>query len=253
MVLARSTRPCRVARAHGSHRTRAALRHPRRADQRAELHQRLVVRPRRRAGARQDRARDRQTRFCPRPDLRSTSRREHALEHARDVRVHQLGAPLVGERAHRARRVRADARQRAQRVGVRREASLPRRARGRSPGAPARGGSAPARSSRAPPTPPSRARPRARHVVQRREGLEELAVARHDARHLRLLEHQLRDEDVVRIARPPPGQVAPVARGTSAAEARRTAARPRRGSTRGASLARVATRAVTAASTTARR
>ena len=35
-------------------------------------------------------------------------------------------------------------------------------------------------------------------------------VARHDARHLRLLQHDLRDEDRVRVARHPPGQIAPM-------------------------------------------
>ena len=58
--------------------------------------------------------------------------------------------------------------------------------------------------------------PLADHVAERSGGellgggpaLEPGQVARHDARDLRLLEHHFRDEDRVRIASPPPGQVA---------------------------------------------
>jgi hypothetical protein len=41
-----------------------------------------------------------------------------------------------------------------------------------------------------------------------RPALEPCEVAGHDALDLRLLQHHLRDEDRVRVARPPPGQVA---------------------------------------------
>ena len=54
----RQLTPARV-RTFAAHRTDFAPRHARRAHQRAELHQRLVVRPRRAAGAGQDGARDR--------------------------------------------------------------------------------------------------------------------------------------------------------------------------------------------------
>src|SRR3989338_6447258 len=42
--------------------------------------------------------------------------------------------------------------------------------------------------------------------------LEKLFIFRRDAVHLRLLEHDLRDEDLVRIARPPPREIALVVR-----------------------------------------
>ena len=46
--------------------------------------------------------------------------------------------------------------------------------------------------------------------VHRRPALEPALPARHDAVDLRLLRHHLGDEDRVRIAGPPPGQIAPV-------------------------------------------
>ena len=49
---------------------------------------------------------------------------------------------------------------------------------------------------------------RGRERSRRRPPLEPGEVARHDALDLRLLEHHLGDEDRVRIARPPPRQVA---------------------------------------------
>ena len=62
------------------HRAPPAVLHPRRADQRAELHQRLVVGPRRAAGARERRLRDRPDRLLVARALGVESWREDAGE-----------------------------------------------------------------------------------------------------------------------------------------------------------------------------
>ena len=73
------------------------------------------------------------------------------------------------------------------------------------------------------------ARGRARATSRERgKALEELAVLVDDARDLRLLEHQLRDENAIRIARPPPWKIARVATDT-----RREAGAERSCATRG--------------------
>src|SRR5918999_3499623 len=51
---------------------------------------------------------------------------------------------------------------------------------------------------------------RVRKSLDRRPALEPGEVARHDARDLRLLEHDLADEDRVRVSRPAPWEVAAV-------------------------------------------
>ena len=53
---------------------------------------------------------------------------------------------------------------------------------------------------------------RRRERLDRGPALEPGAIARNDALDLRLLEHHLADEDRVRVARPPPRQVAAVLR-----------------------------------------
>ena len=67
----------RVGRAHAPNRTLATPRHSRRAHQRAELHQRLIVRPRRLARTRQQFARDRPHALLPagRFEIRRRARR----------------------------------------------------------------------------------------------------------------------------------------------------------------------------------
>ena len=185
-----------------------AMRHSRGADQCAELHERLVVRPSGLAGARQQRLRDCPQHLLPRARLARHVGREHALKHPRDVRVHQLGAALVRERAHRTRGVRADTRQRAQgrRVGRQRASSIASAIRydPRQCVQVARAGIV----AESGPRFRDAAWPCTREVVQRWKGLEECRLLRHHARDLRLLEHQFRHEDAIGIARPAPRQVA---------------------------------------------
>ena len=196
------------------------------ADQGAELHQGLIVGPGRAAGARKNRARDRPDPLLSRPALDVDIGREHALQHPRDVGIDQLGPALVGERTDCARRVGADAGQRTQRGHVRRQ--------GRGLVAPAVRHMPGERVEVPRPRVVAEPRPRFGHasrsgacdVVQGGEGGEELSVLRHDARDLRLLKHQLGDEDAIRIARLPPGEVAPVG-AKPAAEASTEAARLR--------------------------
>ena len=91
------------------------------ANERPELHECLIVGPGGATGAWQEATRDA-------PDLALTGGslevgvgRERATEDARDVGVHEFGAPLVRERCHGPGGVVADARQLAQTRGVRRE------------------------------------------------------------------------------------------------------------------------------------
>src|SRR5258708_25221753 len=118
--------------------------------------------------------------------------------------------PLVGERCHGSRGVGADARQATELGGIWRQHR----------------GAIPSTigdfAGQAMEIPGSRvvtqAAPRLldlrrlgpRNVGQRRELLEKRAVTRHHPRHLRLLEHQLRDENLIRIAGSSPWEIARV-------------------------------------------
>jgi len=126
-----------------------------------------------------------------------------ALLHATDVCVHGEHGSVEGEARERVRRVAADA-------GKLRWIRRPARA-----GDPLR---CPMEADGTAVV--AEALPRADDVREQRRGerlcgrpaLEPREVARDDALYLRLLEHHLGDEDRVRIARPPPGQITPVLR-----------------------------------------
>jgi methionine-rich copper-binding protein CopC len=184
--------------------------HPGGADQGSELHYRLVMSPRRPPRPRKNRLGDLPQAALPFCRLGIDRRRENPAQYASDICVDERGTSLVRERRHRACRVGADAWQCPKRRGVFRELSV------RIP--PARGhldGEAMkvARASVVAETFPCfghATRFGARHIGQGREFSEKLAVFRDDTRHLRLLKHELRDEDLVWAARPAPRQVASV-------------------------------------------
>ena len=126
-----------------------------------------------------------------------------ALGDAPRVRVDRRDLRAERERGDRGRRVRADARQRAQ---VGRPAVAGDRRRGR------------VERERAPVVPEAHpggqdlgAR-RGRERRRRRPSLEPLQVPRHDPGDLGLLEHDLADEDRVGVGGPPPRQVAALLR-----------------------------------------
>ena len=132
-------------------------------------------------------------------------------EDAAHVGVHRGQVVVVGEDEDGARRVRADAGQRAQAVG---------RARQLRPAAGRRGGDGRRRALLQPPGPVvvAEALPAPQHVGERRRGEtlqvgpggEPLHEARRHPRHLGLLQHDLADQDRVGVGGVPPGQVAPV-------------------------------------------
>ncbi len=133
---------------------------------------------------------------------------EHAEQHARDVRVEDRRALAEREAPDRAGGVRADALERPQRrlVGrqLRRRSVRPTRAR--SPAAGAAGCCS--RAGTTSPTTSSLGRRRQR--LERRIAAQPLVILRQHAIDLRLLQHHLGHEDVVRVARLPPRQVAAV-------------------------------------------
>ena len=133
---------------------------------------------------------------------------EHAEEHARDVRVEDRGALAEREAQDRAGGVRADPLERRaaspRRPAARRRSARPTRARSR--GAAAAGCCSPAAAT-SPRRPP---RARSASAVERRVLLEPLVVLRQHAIDLRLLQHHLRHEDVIRVRSFAPRQVAPV-------------------------------------------
>ncbi len=180
-----------------------------RADQRAELHECLVVRPRCPTRPGENRLGNLPEPTMPFCAFRVDRRREHASQHARDIRVDQRRASLIGERGHSARRICSDARQGAKRLRVCRKLTF------RAPafGDLDRKTMEVARSRIVAETFPRLGDAsgwRARHVAEGRELAEKLAVFRDDSRDLRLLEHQLRHEHLVRAASPAPRQVARV-------------------------------------------
>ena len=121
------------------------------------------------------------------------------LDHAPNVRVHGENVALVREPGDGIRGVAADSGQLGQILG------------------PALGGDETSSPMQVEPPPVvAETLPLANHLrrarrgerLDRRPALEEGEIARNDARDLRLLEHDLGDEDRVRVARFPPGQVA---------------------------------------------
>ena len=212
-------------RALSTHRALSASRCARGADERAELHECLVVHPGRTTRAGQQPTRDL-------PDLSLSSRglevrlgSESTPQDARDVRVDELGASLVGERRNGARGILTDSRQLAQTFGlggqtaVRQSTLLCHCSR---EAVQITGACIIAESL-----------PRLAHLTRSRQGemcqtrkpLHESIVEAKHARDLCLLEHQLGYEDAIRVACPPPGKVAsilPVPCTQSAAEGRVT-------------------------------
>ena len=129
------------------------------------------------------------------------------------VGVHRGHVLVVGEDEDGARRVRADAGERAQAVG---------RARQLRRAAVRRGGDGRRRALLQPPRPVvvAEALPAPEHVGERRRGealerrphLEPFDEARRHPGHLRLLQHDLADQDGVGVGGAAPRQVAPVVR-----------------------------------------
>ena len=95
-------------RARRPHRALPAPRHPRRAHQRAQLHDRLIERPGTLPRARDDRGRRlpyrRPCSRAPQPRMKGPAK------HPRHVGVHRRRGALVGEARHRPGRVASDAR-----------------------------------------------------------------------------------------------------------------------------------------------
>jgi hypothetical protein len=177
------------------------------AQRRAELHQALIqVAGRGVLGERRhQRARMLPRRALARRRFDVGADREHAREHARHVAVDERRALAERDRRDRAGGVRPDPRHAAQLGRAARQLARDR-ARPRPQVARARV--------------VAEARPRAEHVVERRRGerghrrepLHPPRPVRDHGLHARLLQHHLADPDRVRVARSPPGQVAPHAR-----------------------------------------
>ena len=173
------------------------------ADRGAELHQALVqvtrLRGLRQLGHQLAGFRPQLLHAARRPHV--VPDREHAREHARHVAVDERCALAVRDRRDRARRIRTDARHAAQLArGARQRVADGLRTRVQI-----------ARSRVV-----SEPRPGGEDVVERRGGeRRHRRKLRHPAlpvrdhrRDARLLQHDLADPDRVRIARPPPRQVA---------------------------------------------
>jgi len=189
---------------HGAHQ---AARLRRRADRRAELHQPLVQRPGR--GPRRQRlhqlTRRRPQRLAARGRLDVVLDREHPRQHPRDVAVDQRRPLAERDRRDRPGGIRADPGHLAQLGGARRQRPAELRIDRPCPGmqvARARVVAEPG--------------PRGEHVVQRRVRqrrhggkLRHPALPVRDHRcHPGLLQHDLADPDRIRVAGPPPRQVA---------------------------------------------
>ncbi len=196
-----------IGRAEALHGAGAAARRPRGAPGRAEVHQGLVVvvgSPARHAArpARSHMA------FWPRS---WASRRgpRNTRPSTRRTLVSTMGtARPYAKQSRRARGVAADAAHPPQRPGV--VGQPPAVARHRLARDPVQVERADVVPERVPEAPDVVGR-RARQGLERRVAFEELVVFGHDPLHLRLLEHDLRDEDVVRVPGAAPRQVAPVA------------------------------------------
>ena len=201
-----SLRSERERRALGADRAARTVADPRRAYGRAELHERLVVGPSGAAGPGEGRVRNA-------PEAREVTRTfgvqvggEDAGEDAGDVGVNEGGATLVGEARDRAGGVEANARKGTKTCGVGRDNAGAGRRIGDLTGERMQVASAGVISESG---------PRVGHVLDGRigdvveggEALEKPRVVIDDAGDLRLLEHQLGDEDVVRVARAAPGEI----------------------------------------------
>jgi hypothetical protein len=157
--------------------------------------------------SRQDRVGDRPQRLVAGGGLRVESRLEDAAKHPRDVGIDQRSARLIRERRDRACRVRTDAGQCAQRIWRRWQAASTNASLGHFRREAVKISRTRVIAESLPRLAHARRR-RGRNRSQRRKCAEERRVLRDDARHLRLLEHQLRHENPIRIARAPPRQVA---------------------------------------------
>jgi len=197
--------PSRARGADVAQRTDETTRVARRADRRAEIHEPLVVV----AGVfRGDRGRGELGEAASARRAGRVVERVDAREDPRDVPVDDRQAMPERDRTDRARGVGADAGQRRDVVGlVWKAAAVPLddRARGlvQRPGARV----------------VTQSRPQREHLVERsrrerrdrRKPREPPLPVRQHGLQARLLRHDLADPDRVRIAHPPPGQIAPVA------------------------------------------
>src|SRR5262245_22911347 len=172
----------------------------------AEVHQRLVVvvRPtgrHQRRGQIPDRLLSPEARQPPRPE-------EHPTQHAPHVGVHDRHRAAIGEAPERPRGVAADAAHPAERGVVFGEPA---------PVAGDRLARDAAQVDRADvvtqrvPEPRDLLRRGAGEALERRIPLEKLVVLRDHPIYLRLLQHDLGDQDAIRIGGPAPGEVAAVA------------------------------------------
>src|SRR5882762_5974786 len=195
-----------VAPAEGLHGTALAFGIPRRAPGGAEVHQGLIVVIGAAGGY---------ERFREVPDgLRATQGLDPARsqkdppQDAPHIRVHHRGVPAVGEGQDGACRVAADAFHAPERRAVLREAPVVT-GDGLSRDA-VKIGRAAVVAERAPGL-RHFGRAGAGQVLEGRVARQELVVLRDDAVDLGLLEHDLGDEDAVRLAGAAPGQIAAVA------------------------------------------
>lgn len=177
------------------------------ADERAEFHQGLIGDPRVGAGAWNQRTGCR-LQSTPSGGIVLGSRMEHAAEDAVHVRVDRRCVPLEGKRGHRAGGVGADTRQGTEGVDTVGECAT-LLADDVTCQAVQVGG--PAIVSEASPRLPDRSRPRLGQGLEGGEARKEVMPVSFDPGDLRLLEHDLGDEDPVGIARPTPWQVTAVA------------------------------------------
>src|SRR5216683_3773505 len=194
-----------VGGARPTHRAGAAARRPRGAPRGPEVHQGLVVvvglaRWHQRAGQVPHR-------LLPAQPRQAARAQEHAAEHPADIGVDDRHRPPVGEASHRAGGVAADPPHRPQRLLV--VGQPPAVARDRL--------ARDAVQVERPDVVPERV-PEPLHVIgggggerlERRVAIEELVVLGHHPIDLRLLQHDLGDQDVIGILGAPPRQIAPV-------------------------------------------
>src|SRR5258705_1785411 len=194
-----------VAPAEGLHGTARTPGLSRRAPGGAEVHEGLIVVIG--ASGRYQRFREVPHRLLTAQPLEPSRAEEDPAEHAPHVGIDERGVLAVGEGEDGARRVTADAAQALEGGPV--IGKLAGVAGHRLAGDAVQAPRAPIVAERA---------PRLRHVARAGPGevleggiaREELLVLGDDAIHLGLLEHDLRDEDAVGLARPAPRQVAAV-------------------------------------------
>lgn len=166
--------------------------------------------PRRAASPREKPTRDLPDLPLSRRSLEVGVRREGAAQNAGDVRVDELGPTLIGERRDRAGGVFANTWQLTQSARLGRKRAVRRRPAlrhfTREPMEVA-GARIVAESF---PGLTHLTGARAREVGEVRESIEESAVVIEHAGHLRLLQHQLGDEDAIRIPGPSPREITAV-------------------------------------------